>query len=467
VASVILACVSTWVLATGAPPALAVKSPEEWDPRVAAIAKQVERLRGIEFDEPVPVKVLDSATFDKRYARGQKPTTKGRKEWAESEAALRALGLLDRPVPLEALTAGVGAQVLGFYDPADKAIVVRGDTFSSPETRSTLAHELTHALQDQEFDLGRMDRRERAADASSVSALIEGDATRIGETYTSGLSASQQAEIDASNSSTVATAPDLPPFVTVSFASEYALGYMMTTALEAAGGDKAIDDAFRNPPLNDLAIIDPVALLDATLAIKVKAPQLAAGDVALGDPTVLGAATLYFMLASHLPPADALAVAQRWGGDSSIAFTRGGSTPCVTSVMVGRDGTADTAALQAGLERWNVASRTNAEIARQGKRLTLTSCEPSNPEPVSEAALSQALFHVLLRNSFAAGALGSTSPRTATCIADGIMALDSLTGTLATVQTPDDDLPADWDTTVTADVRANAPRLRAQCQGKG
>jgi len=460
----VAAAVLAGVLATASAPALAATSADGWDPRVAGIAKQVEKLRGIEFDHPVPVKVLDSAAFDKRFTRDQKPTTKSRKEWAESEAALRALGLLDRPVPLESLTAGVGAQVLGFYDPAEKAIVVRGDTFSSPETRSTLAHELTHALQDQQFGLSRMDRLERKADSSSVSALIEGDATRIGETYTSGLSKSDQAEIDASNASTVSTAPDLPPFVNVSFASEYVLGYMMTSVLEAAGGTKAIDKAFRDPPLNDLAIIDPVALLDGTKAIPVAAPKLAGGNTALGTPTVLGAETLYFMLASHLPPADALAVAQRWGGDSSIAFTRGDSTPCVTSVMVGRAGAADTQALQAGLERWNTASGANAEITRRGKELTLTSCEPSNPGTVSEAALSQALFHVLLRNSFATGVLSGSDARTATCIADGIMGLDSLTKAIATVQTPDDDLPADFDTTIAAEVKANAPRLRAQCQ---
>ena len=458
------AAVLAGVLASGTAPALAAPPAGAWDPRVVAIAKQVEKLRGLEFDHPVPVEVLDSAAFDKRYAHDQKPTTKSRKDWAESEAALRALGLLDRPVPLESLTAGVGAQVLGFYDPAEKAIVVRGDTFSSPETRSTLAHELTHALQDQQFDLNRMDRLERKADSSSVTALIEGDATRIGETYTGKLSEGDQAAIDASNAATVATAPDLPPFVNVSFASEYVLGYMMTTVLDAAGGNRAIDRAFRDPPLNDLAVLDPVALLEGTKARRVSAPKLTAGDTALGKATVLGAETLYFMLASHLPPADALAIAQRWGGDSSIAFTRGGSTPCVTSVMVGRRGAADAQALQAGLQRWNAASGTDAEITRRGDELTLTSCEPSNPGTVSEAALSQALFHVLLRNSFASGLLAGGDPRTATCVADGIMGLDALTSAVATVQTPDDDLPADFDTTVQAAVQANAARLRAQCQ---
>ena len=103
-------------------------------------------------------------------------------------------------------------------------------------------------------------------------------------------------------------------------------------------------------------------------------------------------------------------------------------------------------------------------IVRRGKELTLTSCEPSNPGTVSEAALSQALFHVLLRNSFATGVLSGSDARTATCIADGIMGLDSLTKAIATVQTPDDDLPADFDTTIAAEVKANAPRLRAQCQ---
>ena len=69
--------------------------------------------------------------------------------------------------------------VLGFYDPETKKLVVRG-TEVTPFVRDTLAHELTHALDDQWFDLDRP-QLDTADDETGFgfTALAEGDATAV------------------------------------------------------------------------------------------------------------------------------------------------------------------------------------------------------------------------------------------------------------------------------------------------
>ena len=85
------------ILGTGAAPAVAA-SGTGWDPRIAGLARAVERLRGLDFEHPVPVRVLDDAAFEKQFAKGQKISGNDRKELHRTSAALLAIGLLEKPL---------------------------------------------------------------------------------------------------------------------------------------------------------------------------------------------------------------------------------------------------------------------------------------------------------------------------------------------------------------------------------
>ena len=76
--------------------------------------------------------------------------------------------------------------VLGVYQPATKHVYVRG-TALTPDVRVTLAHELTHALQDQEVDLAGLERLQGEA-GSAARATIEGDAVVNEQAYAATLS---------------------------------------------------------------------------------------------------------------------------------------------------------------------------------------------------------------------------------------------------------------------------------------
>ena len=79
----------------------------------------------------------------------------------------------------DALLAFQTGQVVGFYNPANKQLVYIGDTDLSLTERFILAHELTHAIDDQHFGLGRLDSIAAKCDDEAFTAglgAIEGSA---------------------------------------------------------------------------------------------------------------------------------------------------------------------------------------------------------------------------------------------------------------------------------------------------
>ncbi len=110
---------------------------------------------------------------------------------------MRAMGLLGAGVDLARVeNATRAADTLALYDDDTKQVYVRGTGPLTVEQRVALAHELTHVLQDQHFDLNKLNRRARASNAGSsdaVEALVEGDAAHVQDLFLGGLS---QAERD-------------------------------------------------------------------------------------------------------------------------------------------------------------------------------------------------------------------------------------------------------------------------------
>ena len=104
---------------------------------------------------------------------------------AQESADLLALGLVT--APFDALAASEESDVvgtLGWYDDDREEMVVRGTDVDDTEVQLTVVHELTHALQDQHFDLPHLDERaDTSGEQAALGALIEGDATLVEHEY--------------------------------------------------------------------------------------------------------------------------------------------------------------------------------------------------------------------------------------------------------------------------------------------
>jgi hypothetical protein len=149
---------------------------------VARIAHRVELIRDLRFKHPVtPLFVgRDEAIRLEQEGAAQDNTPDTR---AADEEALKLIGLLRPQDSLaKALTAIDREQVLGFYDDRRKRlVVVRDRAANRPMLEITLAHELTHALEDQRFGLRSGGTSDDAALAQS--ALAEGTATVVMAEY--------------------------------------------------------------------------------------------------------------------------------------------------------------------------------------------------------------------------------------------------------------------------------------------
>ena len=176
------------------------------------IAERVEALRDLRFEQiPRPVTVTPEqarreglADLDRNY-----PPERLRAD----EEILKLLGLIDEDADLRDLAGSLfGEGVAGYYDPRDGRLrVVEGaGTGNRVLEEMVLAHELTHALEDQRFGLPQS----QATDDRSLAraALHEGTATALMTAYIQEHFSAEEA-LGGLLGSAFEDTGDLPPFL--------------------------------------------------------------------------------------------------------------------------------------------------------------------------------------------------------------------------------------------------------------
>jgi hypothetical protein len=354
-----------------------------WDPRIEGIAKEVAKLRKLDFEHPVPVTFLSSKEFDKKVTvDADKLSKKAKQGYAQSTGQLAALGLVPHGTDLvQSQNALQSSAVLAFYSPTKKRFFVRGTTVDSADAKVTIAHELTHALQDQHFDLTKLEEQAtKTHSGDALRSLVEGDAVRIQKLYLKTLPAAQQQAYETQNASDVqqaqqgSDAADVPESLQVLLEAPYAFGDSMLQVVLAGGHESGLDDQFRDPPTNSLAYLEPTTLVDGAKFSKVSTPALRKGERRVGPADSFGAFALYLVLAQQMPVQDALRVADGWGGDAMIGYRKDGQQ-CVRAAFAGRNAQATTA-IADGLKAWAAAQPAgSATVEPGGGRVVLSACD--------------------------------------------------------------------------------------------
>jgi hypothetical protein len=237
-------------------------SPEpKRDVSVTTLAHRVEALRDLRFRTlPVPVRVSGEVArregledLDRSYPASRRHA---------DEAILRRLGLIDTGVDLRAVSASLFGEggVAGYYDPRSKRlrIVTGAATGSRVLQEVTLAHELTHALEDQRFGLSP---DEGASDDRALArlALIEGSATLVMERYLLRYFSTEEALAGVLGSA-FSTGPDLPPFLQAQLLFPYTGGmaFVQDLVTRAGGRWTLVDLADRvRPPDSTEQVLHP------------------------------------------------------------------------------------------------------------------------------------------------------------------------------------------------------------------
>ena len=356
--------------------------PSKWDARLGALPATVERLRGLKFVHPVPVRFLSESEFKKEVGVDPKPRAKQKKSMQRFTEQLRAEGLIAGPVDLlEAINAEQRSSVLAFYSPDRKEVVVRGLGAPDAAHRVTLAHELTHVVQDQHFDLNRLEakvRRDPEQDSDALRAFIEGDASRIEDRYVEQLSATDRTAYrkgrDREASKADRGTKSVPAIVTLVFSAPYRYGPPVLNVLAADGGNGNVDRAFRRGVFTQKLFIEPSAPLSESKPLKVGDPKLKTGEKAVGKPDGYGAFDLYLLLGSRIDPGNALGAAVDWAGGRARTFRTDGRL-CTRSVVEAKTARGNDG-LAANFRQWAAALPPGmAEVGRRGSAVTVMSCD--------------------------------------------------------------------------------------------
>ena len=321
-----------------------VACPADYDQVICDAAEFVQRERERPFKEFPVVELLDDAEFDTALLTD---FAEYQDELVEDERVLKALGLIPTSIDLvEAFRALLEAGVLGFYDPEIKRLVVRGGEFDL-FGQSILVHELVHAFDDQWFDLNRPDY-ENDDEEYAFSAVVEGNASRIEETWRNQLSVEDQATLQAQEFSSLS--PEdlnqirlLPGVILQLQASPYIDGQRYIDRLEEVGGEEAVDDSLAVAPRSSEEILHEGNLFEEELAI-VDVPTPTSDGPPLSEGR-LGELMLRLWLD---PPA-----AAGWGGDRYVVWERADQT-CLT-VDLAADTPTDLLEMETSAAQWQAA----------------------------------------------------------------------------------------------------------------
>jgi 3',5'-cyclic AMP phosphodiesterase CpdA len=330
----------------------------EAPPAVAEIEDEVRQVRGLDWVRPVAVQAIDDAEMDRKLAQafGQSyPAT----FYARRTQAWRTIGVIPPDADLrEALERFSTGQVIGFYNPEDGELVYLGQGELDLTERFTLAHELTHAIDDQNFDLTRLDAiANRCRDEESEAALgaVEGSAQYFAAQVLvrfPTLDLGDLADLIGQLGESDTSVQGVPPFVQELSLWPYTAGLAFMTALDARGGLDEVNAALRDFPVSTEQVIHPDRYPnDTPEAVDVPdiAPALG-GDWGDLDVMQVGEEWLRAMLRLRLDETEADDAAAGWGGGLYRAWSDGNDA--VVALRTAWDTEPDAAAFMAAMQAW-------------------------------------------------------------------------------------------------------------------
>ncbi|HJT66239.1 MAG TPA: hypothetical protein VJ749_07285 [Pyrinomonadaceae bacterium] len=292
-----------------------------------AVLKETSELRELSIMRPVKSGAQSRAEIERMIIRNLNDETTPA-EMHATEALLRVFGLAPnnfeyRPFLIKLLT----EQVAGYYDPKAQQFYL-ADWIELEGQKPVMAHELTHALQDQHFDLKRFDKWPKGdSDAElAAHALIEGDATLAMTLYMTKHPLVALAFFKSLGSQETATAQfkAAPRALRESLLFPYEAGSTWATAVYRRGGWDLVSKAFTKLPQSTEQIIHPDKYFANEAPLKLTLPEL---KPQLGpawkriDSDVNGEWGCYLILDEYLnDAAESKKAAAGWAGDEFALY---------------------------------------------------------------------------------------------------------------------------------------------------
>ncbi|MDQ3815600.1 MAG: hypothetical protein M3347_16920 [Armatimonadota bacterium] len=291
------------------------------------VLRETSRLRQLPILRPIKSDTQSRSKIERKIVEELKKD-KSQSEVVASELVLKKLGLVPanfqlRPFVVKVMT----EQVAGYYD-TDTQRFYLADWIDAGSQKFIMAHELTHALQDQHFDLRRLEKWPQGDSDAHLAAvaLVEGDATYtmtrwLMQNPLRAITLLPSMILPDNNSEVIDRAPRA---LREALMFPYMHGMSWTAQVYRRGGWKAVSQAFKQLPQSTEQILHPHKYFAREAPVKVALPATLPG---LGqgwkrvDYDVNGEFGLYLTLDVLLNADETSKQATAgWGGDRYALF---------------------------------------------------------------------------------------------------------------------------------------------------
>lgn len=310
------------------------------------VLQQMSQILDLPIKQPLK-KSLRSRKQIREYLIQQENDDKTKAQQYADEESLKAFGLIPKDFPLDSFMIDLLTdQIAGMYDPKAKEFYI-ADWIPVSDQREVMAHELTHALEDQSFHIESWIKAARPNDDAETArqAVSEGSALaamvdyalrgqHVGVRDLPDMTELMRAGV-LGGMSTDPILAKAPPYIQDALLFPYLEGTAFTQQfLKAHAGWQDLKLVFENPPVSTQQILHPNLYLQGVKPAKVTLPNwkgVAPADWKLLEENVMGEFGLQEVLKQFLPKDRAVALAPAWAGDRYAVFkiSETGDTPLV------------------------------------------------------------------------------------------------------------------------------------------
>src|SRR5215467_4449024 len=245
-----------------------------------------------------------------------------------------AFGLLPKGFDLDKFMVNVlTEQVEGLYDPKAQEFYI-ADWSPPGDQRMVMAHELTHALEDQHFHIEAWSRAPRPNEDAELArdAVLEGSAMAAMVDYLmlgTGRSLKDLPEFDPSmlfDQLDMQNTPALksaPPFLKDALIFPYISGLNFSASVLKSSGWPALSSVFEKPPISTQQLLHPAAYKTGKTPSTVSLPsfeKILGKDWAKLDENIMGEFGWKEVLQQFLGDDRAKSLAAEWDGDRYATY---------------------------------------------------------------------------------------------------------------------------------------------------
>jgi len=312
-------------------PAETTSSPADFAQAADEVLHNMSEITGLSLISPLK-KTLRSRDEIRAYVIKQMDEDKDTAQRYADAKSAEAFGLLPKNFDLDAFMVELlTEQIAGLYDPKAHEFYI-ADWIPLEDQRMVMAHELTHALEDQHFQIETWLKAARPNDDAELAreAFLEGSAMAAMVDYLlqgTGKSVNDMPEFDPSLlTGDIGDTPSMkkaPPFIKDALVFPYFAGMKFTAASLKPNGWPALGKVFKNPPVSTQQIMHPALYKSSHVPEKVTLPDVQSRlgkDWKKLDDNLMGEFGWKEILKQYLGEDRAAPLAAAWDGDRYLVY---------------------------------------------------------------------------------------------------------------------------------------------------